>query len=65
MVTTTSEQCLESTEGYIEDQADLKTIKEKFSTCRPFSSDLSLENIITTNMISIFFVNNLYFYVYS
>ena len=44
----TSEQHRESTEARLKrDHADLEKIKEKLSTCMPFSLDPSLRNIIT------------------
>ena len=45
---TTSEQHRESTEARMKrDHSDLEKIKEKLSTCTPFSPDPSLRNIIT------------------
>ncbi|KAJ8396734.1 hypothetical protein AAFF_G00015720 [Aldrovandia affinis] len=45
---TTSEQHRESTEARMKrDYADLEKIKEKLSTCKPFSPDPSLRNIVT------------------
>ncbi|KAG7165603.1 hypothetical protein Hamer_G013102 [Homarus americanus] len=45
---TTSEQHRESTEARMKrDHSDLEKIKEKLSTCMPFSPDPSLRNIIT------------------
>ena len=45
---TTSEQHRESTEARMKrDHADLENMKEKLSTCKPFSPDTSLRNIVT------------------
>ena len=45
---TTSEQHRESTEARMKrDHSDLEKIKEKLSTCTPFSPDPSLRNIVT------------------
>ena len=45
---TTSEQHRESTEARItRDHSDLEKIREKLSTCTPFSPDPSLRNIVT------------------